>query len=152
VLVTLTVACGHVDTPVTDGTLVPINGTELFVRRIGSGDPIVVVHGGPMLEHGSLLPHLELYVPHDYAERSRQFGFMMKDLMSFDFTADLSAVTVPALIVYGDIEPAAGISGPSLDKALPNSELFVVQHSGHFPFIEQRQATMDVILDFLSKR
>jgi hypothetical protein len=34
--------------------------------------------------------------------------------VSFDFIADLSAVTIPALIVYGDIEPAAGISGPSL--------------------------------------
>ena len=31
-----------------------INGTELFVKRIGNGDPIVVVHGGPMADHGYL--------------------------------------------------------------------------------------------------
>lgn len=36
-----------------------VNGTELFVKRIGSGEPIVVIHGGPVLEHGYLLPHLE---------------------------------------------------------------------------------------------
>lgn len=38
---------------------VELNGTELFVKRMGAGEPIVVVHGGPVLEHGYLLPHLE---------------------------------------------------------------------------------------------
>jgi len=35
-----------------------VNGTELWVKRMGSGEPILVVHGGPVLEHGYLLPHL----------------------------------------------------------------------------------------------
>lgn len=39
--------------------LVEVNGTELFVKRMGAGEPIVVVHGGPVMEHGYLLPHLE---------------------------------------------------------------------------------------------
>lgn len=43
---------------VTREGLLPLNGTELFVRRMGAGEPIVVVHGGPVLEHGYLLPHL----------------------------------------------------------------------------------------------
>lgn len=38
--------------------LTPVNGTELFVTRMGAGEPIIVVHGGPMMEHGYLLPHL----------------------------------------------------------------------------------------------
>jgi len=41
------------------GQFVAVNGTELFVTRMGTGEPIVVVHGGPVLEHGYLLPHLE---------------------------------------------------------------------------------------------
>lgn len=41
--------------------LVAVNGTELWVERIGSGDPIVIVHGGPVLEHGYLVPHLEAF-------------------------------------------------------------------------------------------
>jgi proline iminopeptidase len=45
--------------PVTSDALMPINGTELYVKRIGSGEPVVVVHGGPVLEHGYLLPHLQ---------------------------------------------------------------------------------------------
>ena len=44
--------------PPREAGLLPVNGTELYVKRIGSGEPIIVVHGGPMLEHGYLLPHL----------------------------------------------------------------------------------------------
>ncbi len=39
--------------------LVEVNGTELFVKRMGAGEPMLVVHGGPVMEHGYLLPHLE---------------------------------------------------------------------------------------------
>lgn len=42
---------------VSEATL-PVNGTELYVKRMGAGEPIIVVHGGPVLEHGYLLPHL----------------------------------------------------------------------------------------------
>lgn len=39
-------------------TLLPINGTSLFVREIGTGSPIIVVHGGPGLNHSYFMPHL----------------------------------------------------------------------------------------------
>lgn len=41
------------------GKTVTINGTELFVKVIGNGEPIIIVHGGPVLDHSYLLPHLE---------------------------------------------------------------------------------------------
>lgn len=42
------------------GELVAVNGTELFVLRLneGGGEPILIVHGGPVLEHGYLEPWL----------------------------------------------------------------------------------------------
>ena len=42
-----------------EGKLVALNGTDLYVREMGSGEPIIIIHGGPVLEHGYLLPHLE---------------------------------------------------------------------------------------------
>ena len=36
-----------------------INGTKLFVKVFGSGEPLLVVHGGPGLNHTYFLPHLE---------------------------------------------------------------------------------------------
>lgn len=44
---------------VSAGRLFAVNGTELWVRRVGAGEPAVVVHGGPLLEHGYLVEHLE---------------------------------------------------------------------------------------------
>lgn len=38
--------------------LLALNGTEIFVERMGSGEPVMIIHGGPMLDHGYLLPHL----------------------------------------------------------------------------------------------
>lgn len=39
-------------------TLLPLNGTHLFVHREGAGDAILVVHGGPLLDHGYLVEPL----------------------------------------------------------------------------------------------
>jgi proline iminopeptidase len=36
--------------------MVPIRGVELFVRRVGTGPPAVVLHGGPGAHHDYLLP------------------------------------------------------------------------------------------------
>ena len=36
--------------------LVPVRGVELFVRRVGTGAPAVVLHGGPGAHHDYLLP------------------------------------------------------------------------------------------------
>jgi proline iminopeptidase len=45
--------------PVADERLVAINGVELFVRELGAGLPIVVLHGGPDFDHTYLLPELD---------------------------------------------------------------------------------------------
>jgi proline iminopeptidase len=272
-----------------------INGTELFVKRMGSGEPILVVHGGPVLEHGYLLPHLaplaesfeliffdqrlsgrsagqvdsasvrldtlvadiealrqslqlgrvhlmghswggllamryailhpenlrslillnsmsassalwqeeeaklaerrtvedsieiatiretvafsngepeaiaaillasfkaqfadrskiaglELYVPPDYLNRSRQFGYMAGDLSDFDFFDELGTISVPTLVLYGSVEPAAEISGEALHAAIPNSELVIIPNAGHFPFVEQPDAFLGAVRGFL---
>ena len=36
-----------------------LNGTELYVKKMGSGDPVIVIHGGPGLNFGYFLPQLE---------------------------------------------------------------------------------------------
>jgi proline iminopeptidase len=36
-----------------------INGSEIYYRMIGSGDPIIIIHGGPVLDHSYLLPQMD---------------------------------------------------------------------------------------------
>jgi proline iminopeptidase len=281
----------------TDGATMALNGTEIFVRRMGTGEPIIVVHGGPVLEHGYLLPHLaplaesaeliffdqrlsgrsaaevdsssvrlqtfvddidslravlglervhvlahswggllallyaaqhpdrvgslilispmppsavlwqaeqtaarelrtvedsvvaaqareseafqqrtsagirrvllasfrsqfkdrdlvrelDLYVPDDYQARSRQFGFMAPDLMSFDLTTDLGRITAPTLILYGSAEPAAALGGNVLDTEITHSELVVVSDAGHFMFIERPLVFQSIVQTFVAE-
>jgi proline iminopeptidase len=62
-------ACGGGEPPASAGEeeggsrftegLLPVNGTELYVRQMGSGPAVMVVHGGPLLEQGYLVPFLE---------------------------------------------------------------------------------------------
>ena len=36
-----------------------VNGTELYCKVIGEGEPLLIVHGGPSMNHDYLLPQLE---------------------------------------------------------------------------------------------
>jgi proline iminopeptidase len=40
--------------------MVDVNGVRLFTRRVGTGPPVVVLHGGPGAHHDYLLPQYDL--------------------------------------------------------------------------------------------
>ncbi|NNF33511.1 MAG: alpha/beta fold hydrolase [Saprospiraceae bacterium] len=41
-----------------EGTL-SINGSEVYYRTIGKGNPIIIIHGGPVMDHSYLLPQMD---------------------------------------------------------------------------------------------
>lgn len=94
---------------------------------------------------------LDLYVPDDYMARSRLFSYLMADISNYDLQDELQNLTIPTLIVYGDSEPAAEISGPVLNRLLPNSSYTIIDHSGHFPFIEQPEKFRQTVISFLNE-
>lgn len=51
-------ACGPVELPVTEGVR-HLGDVSLYVKTVGSGEPIVLVHGGPGLDHTYFLPGME---------------------------------------------------------------------------------------------
>jgi len=36
-----------------------VNGSDVYYKTMGQGDPLLVIHGGPVLDHSYFLPHLE---------------------------------------------------------------------------------------------
>jgi hypothetical protein len=54
---------------------VPVRNAELYVREVGSGTAVIVLHGGPDFDHRYLLPDLdrlsEGYRPIYYDQRGR---------------------------------------------------------------------------------
>jgi proline iminopeptidase len=72
------------------------------------------------------------------------------ELAHFDFRESLRSVSVPILILAGR---ADGVVLPRLARELwrasPQATFVMFEHSGHYPFIEEPQATMQAIGAFL---
>ncbi len=78
--------------------LVDINGTQLYIKTIGQGDTILVIHGGPGLNHAYLLPHFaalaETHTIIFYDQRSSgKSQLCVKAQMNFStFADDIEAI------------------------------------------------------------
>lgn len=91
-----------------------INGTEIYYKRIGSGEPIMIVHGGPGLEHGYLVPYFEPF--------SRQFEVIYFDQrLSGRSSADVDSSEIRLDKFVDDIE--------ELRKELNLGKIHLVGHS-----------------------
>jgi len=97
------------------------------------------------------LDKLSIHLPADYFQRSATFGHIFPELMNYDLVP-LQKLDTPTLILYGDYEPAATLSGPLYEQNLTNSELVIVSTSGHFPFIENPTEFFGHIRRFLSEK
>ena len=77
--------------------LQPINGTQLFVKTIGTGEPILIVHGGPGFDHSYFLPQM--------AELATDYRLVFYDQrVSGRSSADLEPDEITLERFIGDIE------------------------------------------------
>lgn len=79
--------------------LISVNGINLFVKVVGEGEPIVILHGGPGFSHDYFLPHL--YPLADEVKLvlfdQRGMGRSAVDLDSTSFSLDLLVEDIEAL-------------------------------------------------------
>jgi proline iminopeptidase len=80
-------------------TMLSVNGTSLFIREIGTGTPIIIVHGGPGLNHTYFLPHLNALskkyrlIFYDQRACGNSSGNLDSSQMTLDFfTADIESI------------------------------------------------------------
>ena len=77
-----------------------INGTQLYFKVIGEGEPLLIVHGGPGLNHNYFFPHLESlakkYQLIFYDQRSAgQSALNVKAYMTLKtFSEDIEAIRI----------------------------------------------------------
>jgi len=76
-----------------------VNGTSLFYKVMGSGDPIVVLHGGPGFDHRQFLPYIWQLADHhkvilfDQRGTGLSSGPVDADSISIDsFVADIEGI------------------------------------------------------------
>ncbi|GAB5526869.1 MAG: alpha/beta fold hydrolase [Roseivirga sp.] len=105
----------------------------------------------PQMYDKNNLDSLQLYVPIDFMKRSQIYGLLRPDMESFDLYPEMEKITCPTLMIYGETEPANTIYTDKIAGRVKSSELLVIKKAGHFPFIEQRAAYSEAVLDFLSR-
>lgn len=57
-LLILLVSCEEKPLIVKEGFMI-INDSDVYYKTVGEGEPLLVIHGGPVLDHSYFLPHLE---------------------------------------------------------------------------------------------
>lgn len=83
----------------------------------------------------------------DYEDRV--FELMMQDLREtrYDLRPALKTLRIPTLVIQGREDPIA--DAEILNDAIPGSQLSLIDHAGHFPWIEQPERFYPIVLDFL---
>jgi proline iminopeptidase len=71
-----------------------------------------------------------------------------ESLGDFDLTASLNALQIPALIVHGRHDPIPLDSSDQAARAL-RARFFVLEASGHVPYVEQPDALFSAVAQFL---
>lgn len=125
------------------------NSEEMRTNPALAVEKILRLSFQPQFYNPQLVDSLALFVPDDYMARSQAFQRLGPDLASFYLYDDLEQLEKPVLILYGDQEPAADISGKSLEETIPDARLVILNKCGHFPFVEQPEAYFRAIRAFL---
>lgn len=81
----------------------------------------------------------------DYEER------LVATLPEQDPLDRLSKVSCPTLVVHGEVDPMPLESSRLVADSIPGAELTVIPGGSHFPFIEDRDAFLSVVREFLAK-
>lgn len=84
-----TVYCSNFDEGKFQEGLVEINGTKLYTKVMGMGEPIIVIHGGPGLGFNYLVPHLS-----DLASNFRLIFYDQRASGKSDPNIDISDISM----------------------------------------------------------
>ena len=84
------------------------------------------------------------YQTHNYA--------FSTNLPAYDITARLGEITCPTLVTVGRVDWITPVeASEQLAAGIPNSQLAIFEKSGHSPQIEEHEAWIATVRDFLAK-
>jgi len=99
----------------------------------------------------ALLDSLNLSIRTDFGETNELLQNLAQDLTEYDFHEELTKISIPTLLIYGDYDPLTEIAGARLKQSIPNAERQLLNNCGHFPFIEKPEAFVRTVTDFLKR-
>ncbi len=76
-------------------------------------------------------------------------GLILESAGEFELHEELARLSVPSLILHGDSDPMPLTYAERIDASLPDSELVVLEQSGHWVFVDAMKQVNDAVMDFL---
>lgn len=107
-----------------------------------------------------------LYVSDYNSEIKKRFEKMFEDMMvnleilalnnsllfKFNVISDLNKITAPTLVIGGKGDGIVPISEiQRLHDNIPNSEIYLFEKSGHYPFFEEPETFIKIVLEWFNR-
>jgi len=92
---------------------------------------------------------LTLFFDSNYAKSGKLLRGLNRDLSHYDIHDSLKAITCPTLIVQTDYDRNLAEAMEQIHEHIPNSKIVLIQHSGHFPFIEAPKDFFKIVTEFV---
>lgn len=67
----------------------------------------------------------------------------------FNLYADLKNLQIPTLIIHADEDPIPLVTAQHIHESISHSEYIVIEHCGHFPYVEEPETYFKSIEEFL---
>jgi 3-oxoadipate enol-lactonase len=135
--------------PEIQALLMPAPGTEAGERAINTYSHIMAadfVAAHP--EELQRIAAVARYRPQTAAAYGRQ----LRATLSHDVANSLSRITVPTLVMHGDIDPLVALAnGRHLADYIPGARLIIYHGVGHIPIIERADEFNRQVLAFLDE-
>ena len=87
--------------------------------------------------------------PESLKNKQKVDKFTFASLGNWDWTTSLSKVTVPTLIIQGELDPLPVESARMWAAAMPNARLLELTGIGHFPYVEAPEIFFAAVDQFL---
>jgi pimeloyl-ACP methyl ester carboxylesterase len=89
--------------------------------------------------------------PTEWPARIRGFfGTFLGSIEGFDWRDSLRAVTIPRLVIHGELDNTPLAGNEEWVTGQPNASLLVVPGAGHWPHYERPDLTIPAIARFLA--
>jgi pimeloyl-ACP methyl ester carboxylesterase len=91
----------------------------------------------------------------DPPEALRNSGLVSRSVLGpfgdWDWREDFRELRMPVLVVHGDHDPIPPASAAEWPAAFPDATLVLIANAGHFPYVEQPDAFLRAVEDFLER-
>lgn len=120
-----------------------------------AGDPdayakLIMLSFKPSFYDTMNINKMQLHLPTDFKEKRRKLFYMSAELARYDFYSNLAQVKCPTLVIHADYDAIPVALSEKIVRMIPNAKMEVIQHAGHFPFIERTETYIEIVHRFIS--